>query len=96
LNRKISGIRAARTSRPRPPYLQVVPDLGADYDYDAAFRLVAQVGRAIASPEYLEGVIASYENSGHADLAASFTAAVAEQRAFAQDRAESGAEGVTA
>jgi hypothetical protein len=87
LTTKVSGSRAARTSRPRPPYLQVVPDLEA-YDYDRAFRLIAQVQRAAASPEFLEGITAGYENSGCPDMAVKFAAAVAEQRRYAEDEAE--------
>jgi hypothetical protein len=61
----------------------------AEYEYDAAFRLIAQVQRAAASDEYLAGIVAGYENSGHPATAAKFTAAVAEQRKFAADEAES-------
>ena len=94
--KQISGIHAARSSRPRPDYLRVVPDLGTEYDYAAAFRLIEQVQRATASDDYLAGVIAGYENSGRPAMAAKFTAAVAEQRQYAADEAEFGAEGVTA
>jgi hypothetical protein len=65
-------------------------DNATAYDYDAAFRLIAQVQRAAASDEYLAGIIAGYENSGRPAMAAKFTAAVAEQRAFAADQAGHG------
>jgi hypothetical protein len=58
------------------------------YDYDAAFRLIAQVQRAAASDDYHAGIIAGYENSRRPAMAAKFTAAVEEQRAFAAEQDE--------
>lgn len=55
-------------------------------EYDRAFRVIEVVQRAVASEDFHAGVLAGYELLGISG--APFTAAVIEQRQFAEDQAE--------
>lgn len=69
---------------------QDIAQAAPTYDYDRAFRIIAAIHRAVSSAEFHAGVLYGYERAGRPDSGALFTAAVEEQRRFAQDEAEFG------
>jgi hypothetical protein len=56
-------------------------------EYEIAYAVAAMISRAIASRDYLEGVLAVYGVEDRPDRVASFTAAVDGQRRFADGEA---------
>jgi hypothetical protein len=57
--------------------------------YELALAVIDQIKRAIASPEFYEGVMSTYRLDGRDDQADIFAAAVEEQRRFAEDEQDS-------
>lgn len=60
----------------------------ADYDYEAAFQVIARVQRAAADPEYAAAAFAAYRDVFGAEMAVKFAVAVEEQRRFAAEQNE--------